>query len=174
MQYTKQELSEATGHVNGWTPDLSLLKDTELQIILEVALSDLEYNAERLSVRLSQETLFWYYDIIGTALRDWKTYGKLKFKEKEKSMKESTITVKPLKEPTFKPVEVTLQINNEQDMLALLATLLPSVKRVEESVRGCMSLSESQKKALLVGNIKSNLPYQLFNDLEYIYPLADL
>lgn len=174
MQYTKQELLEAISIVVGWLQDPSSLKDTELPIMLEVALSDLEYNAERLSVRLSQETLFWCYDIIGTALRDWKTYGKLKFKEKEKSMKESTITVKPLKEPSFKPVEVTLQINNEQDILALLATLLPSVNEVEESIRECSTLSVSQKKALIEANRNSNLPYQLFSDLEDIYPLADL
>ena len=170
MRCTREELKEAFKRCTGVYSvgsnaviDIDVLRDAMDQLVDR--LGDVVKNTK-------------HYELLLEAYQELYMNNKITFKgertNKEKSMKESTITVKPLTESTFKPVEITLQINNEQDMLALLATLLPSVDEVEESVEGYVSLSVSQKKALMDGNRNSNIPYQLFSDLEDIYPLADL
>jgi len=172
MRCTREELEEVLLVANGYTQlgGVKVDKDSLLEAIKMFAI----YKTYQ---KLTHDQKMMY-KLVSEAYKELMENNKITFLnekvKKENPMKESTITIKPLKESTFKPVEVTLQINNKQDVVALLAALLPSVQEVENSIRECSTLSVSQKKALIEGNHTSNLPHQLFSDLEDIYPLADL
>jgi len=171
MNCTREELKEAlkmfASHYNGSDEDLRAALLDVGSLVSDLVKCEIVHYSERSQAELVLE-----------AFEELITNRHIIFKKdvtnKETPMKESTITVKPLTESTFKPLEITLQINKEEDLLAMLAALLPSVQEVEEIVRGSLSLSVSQKKTLIEGNNNSNLPYQLFSDLEDYYPLADL